>query len=534
MELLVGQSLAIRHRRDSRHAAAGAADPPHRAAGRARSRRGARRGDRPPRPQAGQRDAGGARERRRLREGARLRHRQGRQLGGAGHARRAGVRDAALHVARAGGGQGGRRAHGHLCARRHALRDGQRRGAVRRRQLHGDPDPASVQGAAPAAIATAAAAGERARALDAIVRKCMAKKAPSGTSRWRRWARIWSGSRWAARRWRWRACVSWRLPRRAGASPRPATRWRRSRRSRRRLPGTTARPIRPGQADRSRAGRSPTVAAGARRAARRPIVAGAPRSRRADDASSRRRRRLRTRAHAEPSRIRAASAAAVGAVAVAEPPPPARSGDQLPASTRLPRPVPRAAVADPPPSVDAGKPHAADGASRRPRQAPPSRSATSRTRGAIPGSERSPGSRRSPASSARTSSRRSGRSRSPPSAGHGRIGSIDAAGSTSNDVASQPVAFSGPTSTVPLPAWTKSATSLPGRRRSMRTSWAKTERASRRRRRGSRTPRASPRRWWSPGAGRADRPCRRRWRRARRGGPRARRDRASRTAFPSR
>ena len=81
-------------------------------------------------------------------EDPRLRHRQGHQRGsGRAHARGQRLRNAALHVARAGRGRAGRSPHRHLLARRHPLRDGERAGPVRRRQLHGDPDAAHVQGA---------------------------------------------------------------------------------------------------------------------------------------------------------------------------------------------------------------------------------------------------------------------------------------------------------------------------------------------------------------------------------------------------
>jgi serine/threonine protein kinase len=55
--------------------------------------------------------------------------------------------------------------HRHLLARRHALRDGERAAALPRRQLHGDPHPAHVQGAGahPGAAARRPSARRRSR-----------------------------------------------------------------------------------------------------------------------------------------------------------------------------------------------------------------------------------------------------------------------------------------------------------------------------------------------------------------------------------
>ena len=78
MEFLDGESLAAA--RAARGAAAGRAQPAHRAPGGQRARRRARQGDLPPRREARERLPGPAR-RRRLRQGRRLRDLEGGQAG---------------------------------------------------------------------------------------------------------------------------------------------------------------------------------------------------------------------------------------------------------------------------------------------------------------------------------------------------------------------------------------------------------------------------------------------------------------------
>ena len=149
MELVEGEDLAERLKRGP---APSRREPRHRPPDRRGARGGAREGDRPPRPQARQRQAHAGREG----QGPRLRPRQGdgpgggrrvrgrpRALahadeladddGGARHAARRHPRHRGLHGAGAGARQRGRQARRHLGLRRRPLRDAHRPVALRRR-----------------------------------------------------------------------------------------------------------------------------------------------------------------------------------------------------------------------------------------------------------------------------------------------------------------------------------------------------------------------------------------------------------------
>ena len=141
MEYLQGESLSDRLRREHRlDAGAGAVD--HRA-DRGRAERLARAGDHPPRPQAREHlPVQQPRPEPRLRQGARLRPREAdavRPEGQPQDAHRLGDGDAVLHVPRAVRGEDRDRSpRRHLFARRAAVRDADRQGAVRRRRLRRD------------------------------------------------------------------------------------------------------------------------------------------------------------------------------------------------------------------------------------------------------------------------------------------------------------------------------------------------------------------------------------------------------------
>src|SRR5262249_10886368 len=77
----------------------------------------------------------------------------------------------------AGRGSAGRSPRRHLRARRHPLRDDRGSAPVQRRQLHGDPHAAHVQGPVP--IRALVPAPECPPALEAVILKCLSKK-PEG------------------------------------------------------------------------------------------------------------------------------------------------------------------------------------------------------------------------------------------------------------------------------------------------------------------------------------------------------------------
>ncbi len=128
----------------------------------------------------------------RLRQDPRLRHRQGQHPHrGQAHARRRGVRHATLHVPGAGGGHPRRSSRRHLFFRRDPVRDGERQGPVRRRQLHGDLDPAHVQGADRDQRARAPAPGRAPRARSDRPEVPLEAPRAALCRRWKSWSRTW-------------------------------------------------------------------------------------------------------------------------------------------------------------------------------------------------------------------------------------------------------------------------------------------------------------------------------------------------------